>query len=179
MPISDFRSLPSTARVWVFGATAPLAEVARDVLLHAVDDYLARWRAHGVPLVCARDWRDERFLAIAVDEAATGASGCSIDGLFRVLTDIEQQLGATLTDAGMVFWRDAIGHVQSDSRAAFRTHAQTGAVTMTTPVFDTTISTVGAWREQFEQPAQQSWHARLLAPVRSTSPIPSSPVTPS
>ncbi len=179
MPITDFRSMPRTARAWVFGATAPLTGVARDALLHAVDEHLARWRAHGAPLVCARDWRDDRFLAIAVDEAATGASGCSIDGLFRVLTDMEQQLRATLTDAGMVFWRDASGSIVSDSRSAFRAHAQTGAVTMTTPIFDTTISTVGAWSEQFEQPAAHSWHARLLAPVRTTSPIPSSPAAPS
>ena len=179
MSSNQLSTFPATARVWVFGATAPLTGSARETLLRVVDDYLVGWRAHGVPLVCARDWRDDRFLAIAVDEAATGASGCSIDGLFRVLADIEQQLGATFTDAGMVFWRDADGTVVADSRAAFRTHAQTGAVTMTTPVFDTTIGTVGAWREQFEQPAQRSWHARLLAPRRTTSPSPSSPVTPS
>ena len=80
MPRVVFESLPDDARVWVFGAANALDDRARERLLSAVDEYLDQWHAHGAALVCARDWRDDRFLAIGVDQSTAGASGCSIDG---------------------------------------------------------------------------------------------------
>jgi len=158
----EFSALPSSARVWVFGAAAPITGAARATLLDVVDRHLAQWNSHGAPLVCARDWRDDRFLAIAVDEAATGASGCSIDGLFRILGALEAQVGTSMLDGGAVFWRDPDGKVHAANRPAFRAAAASGAIGATTPVFDTTVDTVGAWRDGFERAAATSWHARLL-----------------
>jgi len=76
MPIVPFDSLPDDARIWVFGADRPLDAAAATRLLALVDGYLAQWAAHGTPLTSGRDWRDQRFLTIAVDQRATGASGC-------------------------------------------------------------------------------------------------------
>jgi hypothetical protein len=163
MPRVEFNALPSSARVWVFGAAAPVTGAARDTLLDAIDAHLLGWKAHGAPLVCARDWRDDRFLAVAVDEAATGASGCSIDGLYRVLDTLESSIGTSLLDASAVFWRGEDGQLRSGTRAEFRAAAAAGQVVAETPVFDTTVDNVGAWTETFERPAAQSWHARLLS----------------
>ena len=162
MPQVEFNAMPDAARVWVFGAAAPIVGAARSALLNAVDAYLARWAAHGAPLRCAREWRDDRFLAIAVDEAATGASGCSIDGMFRVLADAEPIVGTSLVGGGTMFWRDASSDIQSAARGAFADAALAGGVTEDSMVFDTTVSTAGAWRTRFELPARESWHARLL-----------------
>ncbi len=163
MPLVAFETLPETARVWVFGAAAPITGAAAERMLAAVDTYLAQWKAHGAPLYCARDWRDDRFLAVAVDEAATGASGCSIDGMFRVLADIESHIGTSLVGGGAVFWRDLAGAVVAGDRPSFRAAAAMGNVTEQTPVFDTTIASVGAWRNAFERTAHTSWHGKLLA----------------
>lgn len=163
MPRVEFSELPSSARVWVFGAAAPVMGAARDTLLDAVDAHLVKWKAHGAPLVCARDWRDDRFLAVAVDEAATGASGCSIDGLYRLLGTLEASIGTSLLDASAVFWRGADGQLHSGTRPEFRAAAAAGGIAADTPVFDTTVDNVGAWTEAFERPAAQSWHARLAS----------------
>ncbi len=162
MPTVPFETLPPSARVWVFGAAAPMQGAAALALMRMVDAHLAGWGAHGVPLVCASAWRDDRFLAVAVDEAATGASGCSIDGLFRTLADAETELGTNLVGGSTVFWRDGDGTICAASRGEFRAAAIRGEVTLDTPVFDTTVSTVGAWRVQFERPAGDSWHSRLI-----------------
>ena len=163
MPRVEFSTLPDSARLWVFGAAAPVAGEAADALLAEVDRYLASWRAHGAPLVCARDWRHDRFLAIAVDEAATGASGCSIDGMFRVLTELERTIGTSLVGGGTVFWRDPRGEIRATTRSAFQTAAREGEADESTIVFDTTVDTVGAWRGRFEGAAAESWHARVIA----------------
>ncbi len=162
MPKVSFETLPPSARVWVFGAAAPVVGAALEQLMQIVDEYLLDWRAHGTPLVCARAWRDDRFLAVAVDEAATGASGCSIDGLFRTLAGAEPQIGTSLVGGGMIFWRDTAGIVQMAARSAFVAAAANGVVVADTPVFDTMVTTVGEWRLQFERPARQGWHARLI-----------------
>lgn len=162
MPRVPMAEMPDDARCWVFAATSPLLGEAAEALLAAVDAYLDRWAAHGTPLVCSRDWQQDRFLTIAVDEGATGASGCSIDGLFRVLAAQETQLGVSLTDAGRVYWRHPDGSVQSAPRPAFRAAAAAGTVTTDTPVFDTTVTTIGRWRTAFEGPAGATWHQRYL-----------------
>ena len=162
MPHVDFSSLPPDARLWVFGAASPLSPGDQQALLQTIDAHLAQWRAHGVPLVAARDWKDERFVAVAVDEAATGASGCSIDGLFRTLTEFQQQIGNTLVGGGTLFWRDANGTVQSGPRSAFVNAVRDGLISAVTPVFDLTVTSVGEWRENFERNAGETWHARLL-----------------
>ncbi len=162
MPLVPFDSLPDDARLWVFAAHAPLDEVDAPRLLGAVDGYLKTWKAHGAPLVCARDFRDERFLLIAVDERASGASGCSIDGLFNLLKEAEGGVGTSLVAGGQIFFRGAGGIIFNCSRREFEFMAQMGDVNGDTVVFDTTLTSMADFRARFERPARESWHATLL-----------------
>lgn len=163
MPAVPFSELPADARVWVFAAGDVVAGDAERALLAAVDRFLAEWAAHGAPLTAGRDWREGRFLAVGVDQAAAGASGCSIDGLFRALRSLEPTLGTSLLAAGRVYWRDADGAVRTGDRATLRAAAAAGRVGQATPVFDTTLTTAADWRARFERPLAESWHARLVA----------------
>jgi hypothetical protein len=161
VPIVPFESLPDDARCWVFGARAPLDEVDSARLLAAVDAYLKSWKAHGAPLTSARDFRDEHFLVVGVDERASGASGCSIDGLFKVLQEIEKGIGTSMVGGGLVHFRQG-EFVLVCTRAQFEVLSVEGEVDGKTPVFDTTVTTVGAFRAGFERRAKDSWHAALL-----------------
>ena len=167
MPLTEFQALPDDARVWVFAAAAPIDDVDETRLLAAVDAYLLQWKAHGHPLTCAREWRDERFLVIGVDQRTEGASGCSIDGLFRTLKAMEPGLGTTLVGGGMVFFRGPGGLVCALSRDDFAALSRRGEAGSATPVFDTTVTNAGDYRALFERPAGESWHASLLTAARS------------
>jgi hypothetical protein len=160
VPQIDFSDLPSRARLWIFAADRAVSDPTP--LLDAVDAHLEQWAAHGVPLVCAREWRDNRFLAIAVDEAATGASGCSIDGLFRTIARVQPQIGADLLASGRVAWRDGEGVIRVGSRGEFEALAAAGSVNAATPVFETLLESVGEYRTRFERVAEESWVAELL-----------------
>jgi hypothetical protein len=162
MPLVEFAQLPDDARVWIFGAAAPVDDVDEKKLLAAADAYLIQWKAHGHPLTSAREWRDERFLVIGVDQRTEGASGCSIDGLFRTLQGLERAIGTSLVGGGLVYFRDALGLMHAISRAEFERLAATGAVTAGTTVYDTTVTTAGDYRTRFERTAGESWHAALL-----------------
>ncbi|MBV6521645.1 MAG: hypothetical protein MNPFHGCM_01789 [Gemmatimonadaceae bacterium] len=162
MPRVQFARLPDDARVWVFGASDPVVEARAHQLLERVDAWLDDWQAHGEPLTCARDWRDDRFLVIGVDERAAGASGCSIDALFHVLLQAQSSLGATIVGGGRVYYRDRDGVVQCTSRSEFPRLRAAGVVDERTIVFDTTVTRSADYRRAFEQPLGASWHRDLV-----------------
>jgi hypothetical protein len=163
MPQIPFSQLPPDARVWVFAAEQPVTGAAAERLLDAVDRHLATWSAHGAPLTCAREWRDDRFLTIGVDQSTANASGCSIDGLFRTLRSLEPAIGTSLVGGGRVLFREpATGEIRAVSRDEFSDLAASGRVGPATRVFDPTVPTLGAWRDGFETEAGRSWHAGLL-----------------
>ena len=162
MSLVQIEDLPDTSRAWVFGADHDLDDSATDLLLRDVDRFLAQWHAHGAPLTTARDWRDHRFLTIAVDQSTAGASGCSIDGLFRSLKALESRLGASLVTSGLIFYRDQKGRVQAVDRERFSELGTEGTITPSTRVFDPTVTSLGEWRARFELNAEDSWHSKLL-----------------
>ena len=162
MPLIPFDSLPDDARLWVFGARAPLDDVDSTRLLDAVDLFLKSWTAHGTPLTCARDFREEHFLLVAVDERASDASGCSIDGLFRLLKEAEGGIGTSFLGGGLVHFRGIAGLVLSCTRREFEHMSAMGEVDGGTMVFDTSVTTLADHRARFERPARESWHAELL-----------------
>lgn len=162
MPLLPFDALPDTSAVWVFGSERALDDNETARLLAEVDRFLTHWQAHGHPLASGRDWREGRFLTVAVDHSLVGASGCSIDGLYRALRALETAFDTRLLAGGMVFYRDAQGDVQGVSRADFAARAAAGHISRDTDVFDLTVETLGEWRERFELPARKSWHGQLI-----------------
>ncbi len=162
MPVIAFSELPHGSRVWLFGAAAHIDDVDEQRVLAAVDAFLLTWQAHGQPLWCARDWRDGRFLAVGVDTSREGASGCSVDGLFRALKALEGGIGTTLLDSSLVFYRDDAGFVHAVSREDFAVLGRGGHVGPGTRVMDLSLTDAAAYRQTFERRAGDSWHAALL-----------------
>lgn len=150
MPVVSFDSLPDSARVWIFGSDKRLSEDAATSLMREVGDHLANWKAHGEPLTVGSQLLDDRFLVVAVDQSTTGASGCSIDGLFRVLQAVQSKLGVNLVGGGRLFYRDRNGDVQCAPRADLDELRASGAISKDTVVFDTTITDLGTFRTKFE-----------------------------
>lgn len=165
MPVVPFETLPDSSRVWVFGSDAPLSEAGTTALLEGVDTYLADWKAHGAPLTVAREWRDGRFLVVAVDQSAAGATGCSIDGLFRVLQGLEAAAGASLVGGGRLFYRDDHAAVQSVARGEVAALTANGTIVKDTVVFDSSITDLGTFRAGFERRAKDTWVKELLSPA--------------
>ena len=161
MPIVPFESLPDNARVWVFGSSKPLSEKESALLLAKVDEFLADWKAHGEPLTAGRNFSDGRFLTIAADQNSAHASGCSVDGLFRSLKDLETQMKTSLLDRSLVYYSDQSG-VHSVHRDEFTSLAAAGKVNADTIVIDPTVASLGEWRARFHSKAANSWHAGLF-----------------
>ena len=167
MPTVDFETLPDSSRVWVYGSDKPIPSGNEKTLLDAVDEFLNGWAAHGVPLHAARRWEDGRFLTIAVDSTREGASGCSIDGLFRTLKSLEPTIGAQIVTSGLVYYRDSAGQIQAVTRDEFCNRATRGEITGDTEVFDLSVTSLNEWKSRFRSRAADSWHASLMPETSS------------
>src|SRR3954471_1137276 len=128
MPLVPFSALTDSARFWVFGSDVPIVGAPADSLLAEVDQYLDQWKAHGFPLKAAREWKENRFLIVGIDPTEEQASGCSIDGLFRQLQQIQRTIGAQLVGGGRVFYRDDAGTTQVTTREEFSALKSNGAI---------------------------------------------------
>src|SRR3954468_13049638 len=149
MPLVPFSALPDSARVWIFGSDVPITGAVADTLLAEVDQYLDQWKAHGFPLKAAREWKENRFLVIGIDPTEEQASGCSIDGLFRALQQIQKTIGAQIVGGGRVFYRDATAAPQSTTRENFSTLKAKGPIGPRTAVFDTSLTRLDDWKKKF------------------------------
>lgn len=162
MPIPG---LPDRARIWIFGASAPLTRAQREALDADLTGFVRGWAAHGASLVAGHEIVDDTFVVVAVDGAAQGASGCSIDAMVRHLGELETRLGIDLLDGGRIWYRTAGGDIVSCDRTEFGTLSEQGEIDAATPVFDPTIETLGELRAgELERSADASWHRRLLRP---------------
>jgi len=165
LPILPFPALPDPARAWVYGAGQPVLGPDAELLLGRVEEFVRRWTAHGAPVVGGCDFLYDRFLLVAADEAATGVSGCSVDALFRTLKGVESEMGFTLLDSTLVYFRDPASTIQALPRAEFRQLVAAGDVSDSTIVFDNTVGTVGAIRHgDWERPFRGSWQERAFRP---------------
>jgi len=162
MPLVPFETLPDSSRVWVFGSDRPLTDEGTDTLMRAVEEFLAEWKAHGEPLTVGYEWRFGRLLVVGVDQRTAGASGCSIDGLFRILQGLAPKIGATLVGGGRVYYRDGNGEVQSAERHELKALAESGTIRDESVIFDTSLTDLGSLRSGFERAARKSWAAKLL-----------------
>ena len=162
MPQVPFENLPDHGRLWVFAATRDLSPEESDAFLHAVDEFLDTWSAHGAPLQSGRELREDRFLLVGVDVDAEAPSGCSIDALVNRLRALGSELGVGLLDHAPVWYRSG-GEVRTVSRGDFRRMAADGEVSADVPVFDTTLTSLRQLREgALERPASETWHGRAF-----------------
>lgn len=77
--------LPGTSRVWLHCANRILMDEERADLANRLDDFLVHWSAHGKALEAGWKLEGGRCLMIGLNEAAAGATGCSIDKLSHFL----------------------------------------------------------------------------------------------
>jgi hypothetical protein len=155
MPRTDISRLSDDANIWIFPITPAIADP--EAMLRRVDAFLDSWAAHNVPVLAARELREGRFLIVAADKDAE-KSGCSIDRLYALVRMMERELGVSMLDASLVYYRDDDGLVRDAKRSELRDRANES-----TMVFDTTAPTLGDIRRgTWERPARDSWHASLL-----------------
>lgn len=167
---SLFPSLPDAARVWIYTADRALGPTERATLLDAIGPFLAAWSSHRRPVLGEAAVLEDRFLVVAAHVADGDLSGCGIDKSVHEIEQLGSRFGIAWRGALDVAWRNEKGEVEVSSRADFRSAIGSGRVGARTPVFDTSITELGAFRSTgFPRPAAESWHGRVFRIVSEPS----------
>lgn len=164
-PVSyvPFDRLSDSTRLWIFASDRELSKPEEQMLIAEMQTFVQSWTAHNAALLASCDLRHGRFLFIAVNEAMTSASGCSIDEMMRRVRMIGETYGIEFFGMPRVQYRDASSSIRSILRSEFAELATKADVMADTIVFDNTISTLadltnGKW----ELPAKNAWHAKAF-----------------
>jgi hypothetical protein len=160
----EFQGLPDNARLWIYGFERPLDDRTAGIVSEQLGGFIPGWVSHGTPVRGAYAIQQGRFLLLAA-ACPQGISGCAIDSSIANLKILRDIHGVDGLNRDLVFFRSAEGSIESLDRAAFQQEVDSGRIGPNTPVFDTTIETVGDLRAgRFEKPFGDSWHARAFTP---------------
>jgi hypothetical protein len=163
-PTDILSPLPNHARVWLFAAERPLTLEEHEFTCARLSHFVAEWKAHGTKLAADAIVLHNRFVVIAVDEENQNATGCSVDTCMHEMQAISKAIQVDFFNRLQVVYRDADnGLVVSSTLAHFKEMIAEGDVHAETPVFDTTLQTLGQLRTAFEVPAKNTWLNKFFA----------------
>jgi hypothetical protein len=160
--VVPLESLPDNARVWVYQANRTLTATEEEWLAESLARFCDLWTAHGKSLRAAYKVAYHRFVVLAVDEQAHGASGCSIDASVHALAGMQQALGIDFfTRTQLAFWVD--GQVVFQPLQQIGALIRAGVVTADMLYFNTIPADLGEWRRAWPQRVEHSWMKRHLS----------------
>lgn len=160
--IVPFNSLPETARIWIYQTDRSLSPDESEVIKSRIAGFLEKWTAHGHALHAGADIRYQHFIIIGLDESLSGASGCSIDSLFRDLSALGKEFKVDFFNRELIAFL-LNNEVKLIPRAALKTFfTEVNADVLT---FNNLVSTKGALEQTWLQVAKSGWLKRYMPTV--------------
>ena len=157
-----FEKMPDDARLWVYALNRALDPNEATEVGRILDAFVAGWESHGEPVTGIHEVVEDQFILLS-GYCPSGIGGCSTDSSVRVIKDIESRFGVDAFDRSLVYFRNGGGKLITAPRPDFQEMVRQGHINAETPVFDTTITTVGDLRAgRFETTFGKSWHARAF-----------------
>ena len=158
--MKKFNELPDTARIWIYTSIQPLSADQQTQILSETKSFLDQWTSHDQKMHAGFEVRENHFLILAVDEAMAQASGCGIDKSVHHFQHLGQILGIDLFKRTEVFYM-ADNQIKSAPIHQFWAMRKAGIIDPATPVFDTTIKTLGDLNSKWLIPFEASWHQEM------------------
>lgn len=93
-----FPELSNNSKVWIYTSNRPFSESEQVSINHELQLFLKQWAAHGDSLYGNATVLHDRFVVLAVDEAQTIASGCSIDTSVQFIKALGAELNVDFFD---------------------------------------------------------------------------------
>lgn len=155
----SFNTLPDSSRIWIYQADRLFGKEDRGVISKALSSFLQQWTAHGNTLKAAFDLPFDHFIVIGLDEQQTDASGCSIDGLFRVLQQLSAETQIDFFNRNKIAFKKEESIVLIDRTLLKEKASDWNAQTLT---FNNLVQTKAALHTGWIVPAETTWLKRYL-----------------
>lgn len=156
-----FSELPEHSRVWIYQSNRRFTSEEVTSISNKTQEFLENWTAHGTGLQASFEIKYERFVIIAVNQDSQTATGCSIDASVQFIQQLENEFKVELLDKMNVAFKQG-DYVNFKPLMAFKKMAKSGAVGKKTIVFNNLVTNIGEYLENWEIPANDSWHSRFF-----------------
>lgn len=157
----DFNTLPEESRIWIYQANRPFTAEELNDIASRLDIFIENWTAHGSDLQSGYEIRYNRFIIIGLNQSLNKATGCSIDASVNFIQQLEKDFNVDLLDKMNVTYKQG-EFIAYKTLLDFKKMAKEKAVSKNTIVFNNLVTNIAEFKDGWEVPASESWHARFL-----------------
>lgn len=150
-------SLPGSSRVWVFAANRLLSESEIHDISFLMRSFTEQWKSHGSELSAGFEIIHESIIIVAVDESKEPPSGCSIDKVFRLLSQTNIDFFQR-----MLIWLPFCNSAKIITQEQAISQFKNNELTTESLVVNTLVETLDQARNQLYIPLSESWIAQKL-----------------
>ncbi|GAB1857611.1 hypothetical protein MHTCC0001_24470 [Flavobacteriaceae bacterium MHTCC 0001] len=157
----DFNTLPEESRVWIYQANRSFTPEEQEEIKEKLNIFIEHWTAHGSDLQAGCIIKYKRFIIIGLNQNLNAATGCSIDASVRFIQELEKAYNVDLMDKMNVSYKQG-EFIAYKSLTDFKKMAKARAISKKTIVFNNLVNNIAEFKDNWEVPASESWHARFL-----------------
>ncbi len=158
---TEIKSLPGSARVWIYQAGKKLSETEQSEILAKTAEFVKNWSAHGTPLNAKTAVLFDTFLVLAVDENEFSASGCSIDKSLRFIQQLEAEFDISFLDRrSIALWEKET--VRLMNLEEFKSQINEGEIRSDSIIFNNLVSSISQMETEWKIPVSKSWLKKYL-----------------
>lgn len=157
----DFETLPDHSRIWIYQSNRKFNDEEVTQLSAQLTEFLTQWTAHGSSLEAGFEIKYNRFIIISLNQENASASGCSIDASVHFIQQLEKQFQVDLLDKMNVTYYTG-QFIAYKTLNDFKAMAKSKAISKNTVVFNNLVNNKAEYFENWEVPAEESWHSRFF-----------------
>lgn len=159
--IEVFSNMPDHSRVWIYQCERFLAPHEVIAINEEGNRFVAGWSAHGTPLNAKIAIIENLFLMVMVDELQAKATGCSIDKSVSFVKEVEDYLGASLTNR-MKVALDVNHQIMIADLNQLSDLKKQNVISNDTLAFDNLVETKSSLFSNWKVKIGESWHQNFL-----------------
>ena len=150
------------SKVWIYQSSRPFIEKEQKEIDEQLYQFYTQWTTHGAPVKGWAKLLFNQFIIVMADETNTGVSGCSTDGMVRVIKSLERQYEVNFFD------RMTLTFLIKDKAEMFpfgqvQYALDKGYINEETLTFNNIASTKKELLESWVVPMKESWLASRVS----------------
>ena len=149
------------SRVWIYQGSRPFIEKETKEINEQLYQFYAQWQAHGEPVKGWAKLLFNQFVLVMADVTGAHVSGCSTDGMERVIKSLERQYDVRFFDR-MTLTFLIEGKSQMLPFGQVQYALDKGYINENTLVFNNIATTKAELLSQWLVPLKNSWLADRL-----------------
>ncbi|MFN0048679.1 MAG: hypothetical protein ACKVOU_06125 [Cytophagales bacterium] len=155
-----FELLSGDSKIWIYQSERNFSAEEQKYISAKLDQFLANWASHGAAIVSGYTFKHQRFVIVAIDEATTNASGCSIDKLVHFMAQLGAEMGLNLMDRNIAFVKSE--NIESVNISQVKYLITIGDINEQTHIFNNSITTKSALSNNWLVKASETWTSKYF-----------------